>query len=123
MPGSMPARKQSWTSYLAEVRDGLAVTRVQAIALIGCSDDLLPELLGRARSGDVSVLPRLRAALDEDPALWQRLGDLAAQAERAWVELASGPNSSLATGAASGRISSSTSSTAPERKVHGERLA
>jgi hypothetical protein len=49
-------------------------------------------LLGRARLGDESVLPQLRALLDSNPELWERLGDLAAHAVRAWVELASGQN-------------------------------
>jgi len=44
----MPARKESWKAYLAEVRGGLAVSREAAIALIGCSDDVLPDLLSTA---------------------------------------------------------------------------
>src|ERR1051325_1551617 len=48
VPGSKPARKESWTSYLAEVREGLAVSRANAISLIGCSEDLLPDLLATA---------------------------------------------------------------------------
>ena len=48
VPGSKPARKESWTSYLAEVREGLAVSRAKAISLIGCSEDLLPDLLAAA---------------------------------------------------------------------------
>jgi FO synthase len=44
----MPARPDSWKSYLAEVRDGRAVTRDEANALILCSEDLLPELLAAA---------------------------------------------------------------------------
>ncbi len=44
----MPARKKSWDSFLAEVRDGRAITRAEAIALIDCSDELLPALLATA---------------------------------------------------------------------------
>ncbi len=46
MSGSVPARKE--TSYLAEVRDGLPVTREHALRLISCSDAALPELLATA---------------------------------------------------------------------------
>jgi len=48
VPGSIPARKQSWESYLAEVRAGRAITREEATALIGCSEDVLPDLLATA---------------------------------------------------------------------------
>jgi hypothetical protein len=39
-----------------------------------------------------SVLPRLHELLTEYPALWSQYGDLAAQAEAAWVTLAAGRN-------------------------------
>jgi hypothetical protein len=46
----------------------------------------------RAQQGDASALPELRRALDEQPELWRRCGDLAAQAEAAWLRLAAGPD-------------------------------
>jgi hypothetical protein len=48
-----------------------------------------------AEEGDVSVLPVLRRLLDENPAVWQRYGDLAEQAELAWLNLACGTNFAL----------------------------
>jgi hypothetical protein len=50
----------------------------------------LRELVARAQAGDASVLPALREALDADPSLWQRCGDLAAQAQAAWLQLLAG---------------------------------
>jgi hypothetical protein len=52
----------------------------------------LAQLLKRAEGGDLSVLPRLREALEANPALWQGYGDLAAQAEASLVRLAVGTN-------------------------------
>ena len=52
----------------------------------------LGRLLEAARRGDAEVLPALRVALDENPELWRFTGDLAAHAERGWVELAAGPD-------------------------------
>jgi hypothetical protein len=46
----------------------------------------------KAERGDVSVLPRLRELLAQYPALWRHYGDLAAQAEMAWVTRAAGPD-------------------------------
>ena len=48
VPGSEPVRKQSWQSYLAEVREGRAVTRDEAVGLICCGDDVLRDLLATA---------------------------------------------------------------------------
>jgi hypothetical protein len=48
-------------------------------------------LVERANRGDESAVPGLRRALAEYPALAERLGDLAALAERAVVHLAAGP--------------------------------
>lgn len=52
--------------------------------------DEVRRLLDRARSGDASSLPELRRLLDDHPATWSHAGDLAAHAERAWVELIAG---------------------------------
>jgi len=52
----------------------------------------LARLLEAARRGDPAALPALRTFLDENPAVWRHAGDLAAHAERAWVELAAGPD-------------------------------
>jgi hypothetical protein len=52
----------------------------------------LQQLLDRTRQGDASALPALGMALEAHPELWQQYGDLAAQAEAAWIELISGPD-------------------------------
>ena len=52
----------------------------------------LAGLLDRARRGDAEALPALRAFLDDSPEVWRQAGDLAAHAQRAWVELAAGPD-------------------------------
>ncbi len=52
----------------------------------------LGRLLEAARRGDPAALPALRTFLDESPDVWRHAGDLAAHAERAWVELAAGPD-------------------------------
>src|SRR4051812_21781185 len=52
----------------------------------------LRRVLERAEQGDHSVLPALRKLLDANPQAWQSWGDLAMQAEAAWVSLAAGPN-------------------------------
>src|SRR5262245_50416753 len=49
-------------------------------------------VVGQARQGDTAALPRLRALLAAHPILWQRYGDLAAQAQRSWITLAAGPD-------------------------------
>jgi hypothetical protein len=59
--------------------------------------DALAELRGviaRAK-GDPGVMPQVRAILDRSPSLVQRYGDLARQAEAAWVSLAAGNNQCL----------------------------
>ncbi len=58
--------------------------------------DEIRELLGRAAGGDQEAMPELRAALDHRSEVWQRLGDLAAHAELAWVAEIAGPNPALA---------------------------
>jgi hypothetical protein len=52
----------------------------------------LQELARRTQQGDRSVLPELRRALDRHPEVWQAYGDLAAQAQAAWLDLLSGPD-------------------------------
>ncbi len=49
--------------------------------------DDLKTLVERARKGDRSVLPDLRKALDENPDIWQSVGDLAKHAEATWIKL------------------------------------
>jgi hypothetical protein len=49
-------------------------------------------LVGRARQGDVTVLPRLKEFLDAHPQVWQELGDLALHAEEAMIRLVAGDN-------------------------------
>src|SRR5262245_1955874 len=50
----------------------------------------LESLVQRAQQGDEGALPELRQALDNHPEFWQRCGDLALQAQTAWVQLISG---------------------------------
>src|SRR5262249_26961279 len=50
----------------------------------------LESLVQRAQQGDECVLPELRQVLDAHPELWQRCGDLALQAQTAWLQLISG---------------------------------
>lgn len=50
------------------------------------------EVVARAKAGDTAALPRLRALLDRSPELVRHYGDLARQAEAAWVSLAAGNN-------------------------------
>lgn len=52
----------------------------------------LRAVIAKAKAGDASVLPQLRAILDGNPALVKRYGDLGRQAEAAWVALAAGTN-------------------------------
>ena len=50
----------------------------------------LESLVQRAQRGDESVLPELRQVLDAHPELWRRCGDLALQAQTAWLQLIGG---------------------------------
>jgi len=50
----------------------------------------LEALVKRARQGDESALPELRQLLDRCPLLWKRCGDLAAQAQKGWLNLVGG---------------------------------
>ena len=54
--------------------------------------DELFVVVKQARGGDSSVVPRLRAILTERPQLFHHYGNLAKQAEAAWVALAAGPD-------------------------------
>jgi hypothetical protein len=52
----------------------------------------LQRLVERAEGGDEGVMPELRAALDANPWVWQRYGDLGRQSEAAWLQLVAGKN-------------------------------
>ncbi len=52
--------------------------------------DEIRAVVNRAKTGDTTVLPRLRELLARYPELWQRYGDLATQAQMAWANLAAG---------------------------------
>ena len=56
----------------------------------------LAELVQRAQQGDLTVMPLLREALVADPSIWQEYGDLAAQAQEAWLQLLAGTDYMLA---------------------------
>ncbi len=58
--------------------------------------DEVARLVKQAERGDLSVLPELRRLLEDNEALWQSYGDLAAQAEAALIRLVAGPNLLLA---------------------------
>jgi hypothetical protein len=64
-----------------------------AAATVNSSDNPLTRLqaiLILAKRGDPRVLPKLRQELDSNPELWKSTGDLAAQAQRLWLERLSG---------------------------------
>ncbi len=50
----------------------------------------LQRLIRRAQEGDPAVLDELRAALDANPTVWERCGDLALQAQASWLNLVAG---------------------------------
>ena len=52
----------------------------------------LQRLVQRAEQGDEGVLGELRAALDANPWVWERYGDLAQQSQGAWLQLVAGRN-------------------------------
>jgi hypothetical protein len=52
----------------------------------------LQDLVRRAEQGDESAMPELRAALDTNPWIWERYGDLAQQSQAAWLQLIAGQN-------------------------------
>ena len=47
--------------------------------------DEVRTLLARAATGDRDALPPLRALLDDRPGVWEKLGDLAAHVQMAWI--------------------------------------
>jgi hypothetical protein len=51
--------------------------------------DELHALVTRARAGDLEVLPRLRAVLEEHSEVWQ-CGDIAIVARDSWIALIAG---------------------------------
>ncbi|WP_437222656.1 hypothetical protein SH661x_002880 [Planctomicrobium sp. SH661] len=53
-------------------------------------EEVLANLVLRARLGDVSALPALRVALDHNPHLWNKEGDMAIISHAAWIELIAG---------------------------------
>ena len=71
-------------------------TEERADARLPHDVDRLAELVQRAQQGDVTALPLLREALEADPSLWQAYGDLAAQAQEAWLQLLAGTDYLLA---------------------------
>ena len=52
----------------------------------------LRQLVERAEQGDASVMGELRVALDANPWVWERYGDLAKQSQAAWLLLIAGRN-------------------------------
>ena len=52
----------------------------------------LHRLVERAEGGDASVMGELRVALDANPWVWERFGDLAKQSQAAWLLLIAGRN-------------------------------
>jgi hypothetical protein len=49
-------------------------------------------VIAKARAGDATVVPQLRAILDRHPILVEHYGNIARQAENAWVSLTAGNN-------------------------------
>jgi hypothetical protein len=54
--------------------------------------DEVADLLRRAEQGDQTVLPQLRAFLQDNPHVWRKAGDLAWHAEQALVRLIGNDN-------------------------------
>ena len=52
----------------------------------------LQRLVERAEGGDEGAMPELRAALNVNPWVWERFGDLAQQSQGAWLQLIAGKN-------------------------------
>lgn len=75
---------------------GPAATNGKAPAGPGAEAIPIEELLRRARAGDRSVLPELRKQLDENPANWRDLRQLAKIAEQSWINQISGTDLLLA---------------------------
>lgn len=53
----------------------------------------LKKLIERANHGDEKALDKLRDFLDQNPELWQTVGDFGRVAESAWVKLVAGEDS------------------------------
>ena len=79
-----------------DAQRNLSGTEERADARRPHDEDRLAELVQRAQQGDVTALPLLREALEGDPSLWQEYGDLAAQAQEAWLQLLAGTDYLLA---------------------------
>jgi hypothetical protein len=67
-----------------------ATTPASGAAGDGPDDARLQQILQRAMEGDRRVLPELAKVLDDQPSIWQTCGDLAAQAQASWINLAAG---------------------------------
>lgn len=52
----------------------------------------LEELAARAQSGDKAAIAELGRVLDENPQLWQTVGDLSAHVEKIFIDLLAGNN-------------------------------
>jgi hypothetical protein len=50
----------------------------------------IEEVTKRAQAGDHAVVPRLRELLEQYPAMWQHVGDMASQAMMIWIVLTAG---------------------------------
>jgi hypothetical protein len=55
--------------------------------------DAFAELVRRAAEGNQTCLQGLREVLDKNPSIWQHAGDVAALAERVWIDQIAGGNS------------------------------
>ncbi len=49
--------------------------------------EVLNSIISKANEGDKNALAELRSFLDENPQVWQHVGDLSKTAEKAWVSL------------------------------------
>lgn len=56
----------------------------------------LQDIIALARQGRSEILPKLRKVLKQQPELWKHFGNLALQAQEAWVRLISGKDIYLA---------------------------
>ena len=77
--------------------------------------EAVQELIRRAQEGDLSVLPLLRAWLDDNPDVWRRIGDLAGHAEEAVLGLIAGRDLLLKEAASGEGMAASRSITLPAR--------
>lgn len=60
----------------------------EAATLPSSSD--FKQLVEQANAGDAAALKQLKQLLDENPAVWQRVGDLALHAERVLIDVITG---------------------------------